>query len=308
MCGYATVCAEGKGEGKGEGKSSTQAITSTNIPSIDLGVAFYRILRSLYERHGNKAAFDFADGYVRKASATTELEVEARHKMMKEVMQATAKRYRTDKGKAKYVRDVKSAATDAHLAASTHFALNTGVVTSGAAAVVNGVVLQGASLDEHNLQYLLQTQMVELQRMTYFGQLQEDKDIYTQYINHGGAAHKRFHKLIVPGRQASTQMLHITKAAATGKTFVAQMARLPQAVCGQDTGRLRAVTHIVATDMATKEGCDLVQQVSLHPSTNVSTNPEALRPMFQRNNLVGLAKAVIRESEGDTDCQTPRSP
>jgi len=55
-------------------------------------------------------------------------------------------------------------------------------------------------------------------------------------------------------------MLHMTAAAPTYAAFVAHLARLPAAVCGSDTGALRALTHIVAADMGTREGCELVQE------------------------------------------------
>jgi len=55
-------------------------------------------------------------------------------------------------------------------------------------------------------------------------------------------------------------MLHMTAAAPTYAAFVARLARLPAAVCGSDTGALRALTHIVAADMGTREGCEVVQE------------------------------------------------
>lgn len=223
----------------------------------DEGIAFYRLFRSLYTRHGNKAAFDFADGYFRKAISVGP---EGRRAVLKEVTQVTAKRYRTDKGKTKYSRDLKSSASNEALRKSTAFARNSGVAEDGAACVVNGAVLQGMALDEQNFHYLLQTQMVQLQRMTYFGQIQENEDIYKQYLNHGGPAHKRFHKLIVPGRESSTQMLHITKAAPSYTGFVQHMARLPAAMCGKDTGNARVLTHVVGADMGTRVGCEVVEQ------------------------------------------------
>jgi len=175
-------------------KSSEESESTTQ--SLDDGVAFYRLFRALYERHGNKAAFDFGDGYFRRAAGVGK---EERRAVLKDIFKATAKRHRSDKGRAKFGRDLKSAAADAFLRKSTAFAMNSGVGMQGPACVVNGVVLEGMALDEQNLHYLLQSQMVELQRMTYFGQMDEQSDIYTQFVNHGGPAHKRFHKLIVPG-------------------------------------------------------------------------------------------------------------
>jgi UDP-glucose:glycoprotein glucosyltransferase len=238
-----------------EGESADGQVKKT-VPE-DEGIAFYRLFSSLYTRHGYKAAFDFADGYFRKAIAVGP---EGRRGVLKEVTQGTAKRYRTEKGKTKFARDVKSTASNEALRKSTAFARNSGVAEDGAACVVNGAVLQGDALDEQSLHYLLQTQMVELQRMTYFGQIQEAEDIYKQYINHGGPAHKRFHKLIVPGRDSSTQMVQLTKAAASYTDVVQQLSRLPAAMCGTDTGNARVLTHLVAADMGSKVGCEVVEE------------------------------------------------
>ena len=153
-----------------EGKTEDPEPTS----SLDPGVAFHRLFRALYVRHGNKAAFEFGDGYYRKTVSGERdgpAAAQAQREAMKEIFKATAKRYRTDKGKAKYGRDLKNATMDDLLRRSSEFARNSGVGTTGPAAVVNGAVLEGEAMDEQNLHYLLQTQMVELQRMTYFGQV-----------------------------------------------------------------------------------------------------------------------------------------
>jgi len=239
----------------------TEETESTAL--LDPGVAFHRLFCALYVRHGNRAAFEFGDGYYRKAVAGEhdgDAAAKARRDAMKEIFTATAKRYRTDKGKAKYGRDLKNATMDDLLRRSTAFARNSGVGTAVPAAVVNGVVLEGEALNEQQFYYVLQTQMVEMQRMTYFGQMDENKDIYEQYINRGGPAHRRFHKLIVPGPESSSDMLQLTKAAPTAAEFAKQMARVPAVVCGEDTGALRALTHLVAADMGEAEGCAVVEQ------------------------------------------------
>ena len=110
------------------------------------------------------------------------LEPARRKEALKDEFKAATKRHRASgsKTKAKYGRDLKDDAADASLRASSAFARGTGVGMQGPVAVVNGVVLEGPALDEQNLHYLLQMQMQELQRLTYFGQIDENRDIYTQ--------------------------------------------------------------------------------------------------------------------------------
>ena len=148
----AAAAPESDGEG-GEAQAE-----SASGPA-DEGVAFYRLFRALYSRHGNKAAFDFADGYWRKAA---HLENDGRRAVLKEVFKATAKRHRTSKAKAKYARDLKSPEGDASLRASSAFARDTGVAGEGVTCVLNGMVLQGAQLDDENFHYLLQVLLQEL--------------------------------------------------------------------------------------------------------------------------------------------------
>ena len=336
----------------------------------DEGVSLYRLFKSLYDRHGARAAFEFADGFFRKAASVClcmsergeagwigrggigawedrvvpftsaclcmapacvyscavppaggrgfrifimllqGLEPARRKEALKDEFKAATKRHRASgsKTKAKYGRDLKDDAADASLRASSAFARGTGVGMQGPVAVVNGVVLEGPALDEQNLHYLLQMQMQELQRLTYFGQIDENQDIYTQvsvafhckirvtekraaacthtacatarhnnmhihmrmrplsralhtqYINNGGPAYKRFHKKIVPGRESSEQMLDLHKSSATYKALAQQLGRLPAAICGKDTGAMRALTHVVAVDLAVPTGCSLVRE------------------------------------------------
>jgi len=279
----AAAAAESEG---GEGAESASG-------PADEGVALYRLFRALYSRHGNKAAFDFADGYFRKAA---QLESAGRRAVLKEVFKATAKRHRSSKGKAKYGRDLKSPEADAWLRASTAFARDTGVADQGVACVLNGVVLHGAALDEQNFHYMLQVQMQELQRMTYFGQLDEARDIYDQYINHGGAAHRRFHKRIVPGSESSTQVLRL-HGALSPKQFADKLAAVPARLCGSDTGAARPVTHLVAADLGSAKGCELVVEAA----TRLSLGDKPAAPPADDAMCPHVRVLLLDTSDGSGD-------
>ena len=282
-----------------EGQQEEEA----SAPS-DEGVAFYRLFRSLYTRHGNKAAFDFADGYFRKAAHADK---DARRAVLKEILKATAKKHRTSKGKAKYSRDLKSSEADVHLRASTAFVRDTGVANEGATCVLNGMVLQGAALDDHNFHYMLQVQMQELQRMTYFGLVDESKDIYDQYIRNGGPAHKRFHKRIVPGRDSSTEVLRINQGPALSPKQVAdKLASVPARLCGADTGAARPITHLVAADLGITEGCALVveamKRLSLGDQLADSDRQAGRDDMCPRARLL-----LLDTSNGDSEASEAMS-
>eukprot|EP00960_Hanusia_phi_P030754 748823-Hanusia_phi.AAC.1 len=93
-----------------------------------------------------------------------------------------------------------------------------------------------------------------LQRMAYFGQLDERRDLHNQIINHNGKAHRRFHAQIVSGPSTSKQML---KMEVSSKT-IEELDRIPFFLCGNDDGAMRGVTHLVALDLSTKVGRDLL--------------------------------------------------
>jgi UDP-glucose:glycoprotein glucosyltransferase len=105
----AGAAAEGaKEEEEGSGRASPAAAAA-----VSDGVGLYRLFRSLYERHGKQAAFAFVDSYYHRAAVAVG-GADGRRDIRKQVFKETVKKFRapSKKARAKYDRDLKSAAAD----------------------------------------------------------------------------------------------------------------------------------------------------------------------------------------------------
>ncbi len=171
-----------------------------DIEKIDEGEQLFRLFVALYEKHGRDAAFSFLSNYGGKLKS--EHDPATRAELRKETFRQAAKENRAlvkdENGKftkVKYKPTLNSTKGAARLVASSQFIKEKGLsAVDRPQLVVNGLLLDDAN--DEALIFAVQMQMQNLQRMTYFGQLDEHKPVYEQ-IMAGPGVHKRYHKVSV---------------------------------------------------------------------------------------------------------------
>jgi len=253
---------------------------------VKAGRELYNLFVALSDRHGTDAAFTFWNLFEQKMlSLPSEGVAEYVEKSRKEAFRSAVKSHkakeRDSEGKlirAKYTLSLNSTELLDRLRASTTFVQSTGLDMNEPVLVLNGVILQGFSMNFESLMYFLQTQMATLQRMTYYGELDERKSVYDQLV--AAKSYKRFHKLIVPGPESSSLFMSLQDSS---------VKNLPFVDCGADTGRMRAISTIVAVDLATRQGRKLVFD-SLSRLTRVDSEMcERMRMAFVYNGAIPSA-------------------
>jgi len=247
-------------------------------------VILHRLFRALHLGHGGRAAWSFLAIYAEgMQTAGKASKSEVRKDSFKRAAKMFRAQYRDADGKlmrAKYKPSLLNSTHDAFLKKSTEFVERSGLSLTEPVCVLNGNVLAGQALDPNQFHYMLQMQMMVLQRMAYFGQLDERRDLHNQIINHNGKAHRRFHAQIVSGPATSRQML---KAEVSTKTME-DLDRIPFFLCGKDDGSMRGVTHIVALDLSSKIGRDLLVASAKRMSQTSSDRCKRVRLAYLDNS------------------------
>jgi UDP-glucose:glycoprotein glucosyltransferase len=266
------------------------------------GRELYNLFMALNDRHGKDAAFAFWSRYEQKiASLPFEGRAEYIETSRKEAFRAAVKGHkakeRDSEGKlirAKYKVTLNTTEYDDRLKQSTRFVESTGLDLTAPVLVLNGVILQGISMNFESVMYFLQTQMANLQRMTYYGEIDERKSVYAQLV--ADKAYKRYHKYIVPGPDSSSVFLSLSDVA---------VKNLPFIDCGADTGRMRPISTIVAVDLASTQGQKLALDTLARLTRVDSDMCERVRLAFVYNgpilNVSSSAEADFKDKENSIE-------
>ena len=256
-------------------KSKDSLVEATDVANSETesseskaGKELYNLFMALNDRHGKDAAFAFWSNYEKKLAALPSEGIDqyietSRKEAFRSAIKGHKAKERDSEGKlirAKYKVALNTTEYADRLRNSTEFVKSTGLDLSAPVLVLNGMILQGFAMNFDSVMYYLQTQMATLQRMTYFGELDERKSVYDQIV--ADKAFKRYHKLIVPGPESSSSYMTLSEVS---------VKNLPFVDCGADTGRMRGISTVVAVDLANPQGKKLVMD-SLERLTRVDSD------------------------------------
>lgn len=232
-----------------------------DVKAVDEGEQLVLLITALLTRHGRDAVTDFAVSYAQKAQnlATPEEREEARKETFTKTTKAHKATGKDADGKvtrAKYAKVLNITGGSSKLVASTKFVEQTGLLpTQQPRLVINGQLIDGWG--EHEMVHAVSIMQQMMQRMAYFGEIEQSTDIYKKMVTDSKNVAKRFQKQIVAGKDTSTTFLpHEALSLTQGLGWIG---------CGtKRIDEFRSISHLVAADMSSEAGQSVVMEAAAY--------------------------------------------